>query len=56
MASAVPLYQELFSAVTAGVNRNNPPCFLPKSHHLEELKCAFKLLALYWVSTPTLWI
>ena len=30
-----------------------PPCFLPKSHHLEELKCSFKDLALYCVRTAT---
>ena len=56
MASAVPLYQKLLSAVTVGVNRNRPPCLRPKSHHLEEFRCSFRLLALYCVNTPTFWI
>ncbi len=56
MASAVPLYQLLFWAVTAGVNTYRPPCLRPKSHHLEELKCSCRLLALYWVSTATFWM
>ena len=29
------------------------PCCLPKSHNLEELKCSFKDLELYWVNTAT---
>ena len=56
MASAVPLYQLLLSAVTAGVSTYKPPCLRPKSHHLEELKCSFKLRELYCVSTATFWI
>ena len=53
MASAVPRYQLLFSLVNEGVNRNMPPCFLPKSHHLEELRCSFRLLELNWVRIAT---
>ena len=44
---------QLLSDVTVGENTNRPPCFLPKSHHLEELKCSFKDLALYCVRTAT---
>ncbi len=47
-------YQELFSVVIVGVKIYSPPCFLPKSHHLEELKCSFRERALYCVSTATL--
>jgi hypothetical protein len=53
MASAVPLYQNPLSDVIDGVNTNNPPCFLPKSHHLDELKCSFNDHALYCVKTAT---
>ena len=30
------------SAVIVGLNTYRPPCFLPKSHHLDELRCSFK--------------
>ena len=53
IASAVPLYQSLFSAVMVGVNKYNPPCFLPKFHHLDELRCSLSERALYCVSTAT---
>ena len=53
MASAVPRYHQLLSAVMVGVNTNMPPCLRPKSHHFDELKCSFKDLALYCVSTAT---
>ena len=56
IASAVPRYHQLLSDVTVGENTNRPPCFLPKSHHLDELKCSFKDLALYCVRTATFWI
>ena len=53
IASAVPLYQKPLSNVIDGVNTYKPPCFLPKSHHFEELKCSFKERALYCVKTAT---
>ena len=53
MASAVPRYQFPSSPVKDGVNRNIPPCLRPKSHHLEELRCSFRLLELNWVRTAT---
>ena len=50
---AVPLYQKPLSAVILGVNTKSPPCLRPKSHHLELLKCEFRLPELYCVNTPT---
>ena len=37
-----------------GLKTKSPPCFLPKSHHFEELRCSLSDLALYWVITATL--
>ena len=53
MASAVPLNQRLLSSVMDGVKIVNPPCLRPKSHHLDELRCSVRDLALYCVNTAT---
>ena len=47
IASAVPLYQPVFSSERKGGNKNNPSVFLSKSHSLPEPRWSINERKLY---------